>query len=129
MNIDGWPAGLPGPPELPRAALPHPVGVCCSPFSIGDRLYWDCDGADDNMPPLSVYFKELVQIQSATFRLVDGTWVQEAEGCPLIASVVPDKKRVYPCHVDLFGDVLERELEVSITSLTAEHLWPRLEIA
>ena len=129
MQIDGWPAGLPGPPELPRSALPHPVGICCSPFSIGDRLYWNCDGADDDMPPMSVFFKELVQIQSATFRLVDGSWVKEAEASPIIATVVPDKARVYPCHVELFGEVLDRELEVSITSLTPQDSWPRLEIA
>jgi len=128
-SVVDWPEDLPTPPPLPTEALPHPAGRCCSPFAIGDLLYWNCADALQDGPPLRVLFKELVEIQGADYQLQDNKWVREGEPCPMIATVLVDNKAIYPCHVDLFGlELLDRELEVKIENLTPVTAWPVIEI-
>ena len=130
LEIKDWPAGLPTPPALPTDAQPHPVGVCCSPFEIGDALFWDLNGADGNMPPLRVRFQELTSIQSAEFALIDNKWIKTGEPIAEIVSVVICQDSIYPCHRSLFPeDLFENDLEVLVTRLTLVDLWPVLELA
>lgn len=107
----------------------HPVGHCVSPFAIGDKLFWNLDLADPDMPPLKVVFKELVEIQFAQFSLHNNEWVQDGGPRPMIASVTVDPTGVFPHHDRLLGrELLERELEVPIGNLVPEHLWPVIEV-
>lgn len=129
LDLDGWPEHLPKPTEAPQMLQPHPVGVCCSPFKIGDKLFWDLDSADLDMPPLRVVFKELVEIESAHFKLMDNKWIKETEPRASVAKIMVDKNAVYPCHESHLGELLDRDLEVKISSLTPVEKWPVLEIA
>jgi hypothetical protein len=122
------PSGLNVPP-LPPEALPHPVGVCCSPFEIGQKLFWNLDLVDPDMPPVVAVFKELVTIKGADFKFVDEKWVQEGSPRATIAAIRIDKKSVHPCHEMLLDEVMERDLEVPVENLTAYERWPVLEVA
>lgn len=128
IKIEGLPADTKLPP-LPSSAQPHPVGVCCSPYEIGQKLYWNLDLADPDMPPVQVLFKELVSIEGANFNLVEGKWVQDGRPRAAICAVKIDKKTVHPCHAPILDEVVERDLEVPVENLTAIERWPVLEIA
>jgi len=72
----GWPED-PSWPPLPPEANPHPPERCCSPFAIGDDLYWDLGGRLPDLPPVSVVFLGLTEFDGPTFRLEEGAWVEQ----------------------------------------------------
>lgn len=115
------------PPDM---TSPHPPGMCNSPFVIGQKLYWNLDLADPDLPPLRVVFKELVEIKSAVFTLLNGDWMKESDARPSMCSIVVDMAAVFPEHVEIFGeDLLKRPIDVLIENLTPEEHWPLLEVA
>lgn len=128
IPVSGLPEGVTAPP-LPESAQPHPVGVCCSPFGIGEKLYWDMEGADPDLPPVQVVFKELLSIEGAEFRLTDGKWEQEGSPQAVSASVVVMGKSIFPCHQKLLDGMAGKEVEATVKSLTPVARWPVLEVA
>jgi hypothetical protein len=108
---------------------PHPLDGCNCPFDVGQRLYWDMDLSDPDLPPLLVIFKELAEIQSAIYVLKDGEWVKEEDAKPTVASVVVDQNSIFPQHEALYGrDLLARPIDVMISALTPSDRWPVIEV-
>ena len=128
VEIEGWPVGVAHPP-LPVEAHPHPAGVCCSPFKIGDMLWWDLDLLEQDLPPLRVFFKTLTSIESPEFKLESGEWVQRGVRRAEKALVQVVKSSVYPCHEDLLGIASTEAIEVYVSGLTPLDRWPVLEVA
>ena len=130
VNFEGWPDNIPTPPPLPPEAVQHhPIGVCPCPFEIGQKLYWDMDGADPDLPPLLVMFKKMAEIECAHYEFLDGDWVRRTEPKPRLAVVRAVASGTFECHKELFGEALERELTVTFNSLTPEDHWPIYEVA
>lgn len=123
-EIKGWPEGISFPP-LPSTAHPHPVGVCCSPFILGEQL-WYC--VDPDGPPAKVIFMELVGINAPSFDLKGTEWVQVSSRKAVTASVIVDPMSIQPWHEEHFGDKISSRFEVSINELTRLDFWPVLEV-
>jgi hypothetical protein len=112
--------------KLPlEVATPHPIGTCNSPFFVNQALFWDLDQAAPDLPPLRVFFHELIQIESAQFTLVNNDWVKETEAEPVIATVMADPDWIFPEHFEIYGEeVLKRPFALRLSTLVAEEAWP-----
>lgn len=136
----GWKCDAPAPQwmegdegrliKLPaELASPHPAGQCNSPFIVDQPLYWNMDLAVPDLPPLRVFFKEIVEFESAVFTFQGNDWVKESEAKPSVVSVLVDMRAVYPEHEEIYGrELLENPIEVRVDSLTSVETWPVLEV-
>lgn len=114
--------GTPGGPPVET----HSLGQCVSPFMIEDRLFW---AIDMDLPPVRVIFQELAEVQSAEFSLCDGQWEKTSDARATIATVLIDPTSVRPEHIRLVGEnVLDGELDILISDLTRESVWPVIEV-
>ena len=121
-EIEGWPEFLPPPPPLPDLGSPHPVGVCPSPWKIGDVLYYDMAGGFPDLPPIRAYFAGINSFSSPSYYLDGDSWVVEEPGYALNgAKIILDKKSVHP-DLPYTGD--ETGMVVLFANLTAAERWP-----
>jgi hypothetical protein len=125
-QIVNWPEDIPSPPPLPALINPHPIGRCCSPFAIGDALYWDMAGANPDLPPLKVRFTELTEIGGPSYHVENDEWVLDEEPKAITAEIVVVKEDVLQEHVMLFGCALHNPFLVKIENLTPLARWPVL---
>jgi hypothetical protein len=126
-EIKNWPNHLPTPPDLPKTAHPHPVGVCCSPYEVAQKLYLVTPNKD--IAPLLVRFKLLTEIESANFKLEDNEWIQTGPPKAFMATVRVLPEGIFECHKTVYdSSFLEGDIEVPVTMLNKVETWPTIEV-
>ena len=129
-EVKDWPENLPHPPNLPETAHPHPVGVCCSPFEVGEKLYLVTPNHD--IAPILVRFKMLTEIASANYRLEDDKWIQTGPPEASTATIRVLPEGFFSCHkVELRVDseeFLTQDVDVPVAMLHKVDTWPTIEI-
>jgi hypothetical protein len=120
-KLPGWKL-----PPLPPYK-PHPIGLCPSPFAIGDTVYWNLAGRDDDLPPIRGRFSCLTAFVGPEYDLNNGVWREKMRPIPSKGVFEIDGSSVSAQHINLLGSQLQEEwrcFPVDLEDIVPAAHWP-----